>query len=146
MIISTVALGIAFAVYFILWISTLILYRQNPSTDALVLLISCFIYIAAFFIGGCISLLMTTSFVRKLSKKRPITTAFKICTLLFANFVAGILLLCDKENGYHEVAVQPILPPTQPNVPVDELKKYKELLDGGIITQEEFEEKKKRLL
>lgn len=28
----------------------------------------------------------------------------------------------------------------------DELKKYKDLLDGGIITQEEFDEKKKQLL
>ena len=28
----------------------------------------------------------------------------------------------------------------------DELKKYKELLDSGVITQEEFEEKKKQLL
>lgn len=28
----------------------------------------------------------------------------------------------------------------------DELKKYKELLDTGVITQEEFEKKKKQLL
>ena len=28
----------------------------------------------------------------------------------------------------------------------DELKKYKELLDSGIITQEEFDAKKKQLL
>ena len=28
----------------------------------------------------------------------------------------------------------------------EELKKYKELLDVGVITQEEFEEKKKQLL
>ena len=72
--------------------------------------------------------------------------AFKICTLLFVNLVAGILLLCDKENGYREITVQPIPAPMQPNNSVDELKKYKELLDSGIITQEEFEEKKKQLL
>ena len=30
--------------------------------------------------------------------------------------------------------------------PADELKKFKELLDSGIITQEEFEAKKKQLL
>ena len=30
--------------------------------------------------------------------------------------------------------------------PADELKKYKELLDMGIITQEEFDAKKKQLL
>ena len=28
----------------------------------------------------------------------------------------------------------------------DELKKYKDLLDAGVITQEEFDEKKKQLL
>ena len=28
----------------------------------------------------------------------------------------------------------------------DELKKYKDLLDSGVITQEEFDEKKKQLL
>ena len=28
----------------------------------------------------------------------------------------------------------------------DELKKFKDLLDSGIITQEEFDEKKKQLL
>lgn len=32
------------------------------------------------------------------------------------------------------------------NTPADELKKYKELLDSGAITQEEFDEKKSKLL
>ena len=32
------------------------------------------------------------------------------------------------------------------STPADELKKYKELLDSGIITQEEFDAKKKQLL
>ena len=32
------------------------------------------------------------------------------------------------------------------NSPADELKKYKELLDSGVITQEEFDAKKKHLL
>ena len=30
--------------------------------------------------------------------------------------------------------------------PVAEIKKYKELLDSGVITQEEFDKKKKQLL
>ena len=33
-----------------------------------------------------------------------------------------------------------------PKSDADELKKYKELLDSGIITQEEFDAKKKQLL
>ena len=37
------------------------------------------------------------------------------------------------------------IPPSN-EIPVDELKKAKDLLDAGIITQEEFEAKKKQLL
>lgn len=33
-----------------------------------------------------------------------------------------------------------------PSFPADEYKKYKELLDSGIITQEEFNAKKMQLL
>ena len=33
-----------------------------------------------------------------------------------------------------------------PQSNADELKKYKELLDSGVITQEEFDAKKKQLL
>ena len=43
-----------------------------------------------------------------------------------------------------EVEEEAAVPPK--NVNVDELKKYKELLDQGIITQEEFDTKKKQLL
>lgn len=42
-----------------------------------------------------------------------------------------------------------IVQPTQPaaaNNNADEIKKYKDLLDSGVITQEEFEAKKKQLL
>lgn len=38
-----------------------------------------------------------------------------------------------------------VIPPSN-EIPVDELKKAKDLLDAGIITQEEFEAKKKQLL
>ena len=34
--------------------------------------------------------------------------------------------------------------PKEPNI--DDLKKYKDLLDAGVITQEEFDAKKKQLL
>lgn len=33
----------------------------------------------------------------KIKNKKPISTGFKICTLIFINVIAGILLLCDKE-------------------------------------------------
>ena len=43
-------------------------------------------------------------------------------------------------------AVQAVQEPAASIIPADELKKLKELLDSGILTQEEFEAKKKQLL
>ena len=50
-------------------------------------------------------------------------------------------LLIDRQN-----AVRSITKPESSSSQADELKKYKNLLDSGIITQEEFEAKKKQLL
>ena len=51
-------------------------------------------------------------------------------------------LLIERQNK-HDV-VSNVSMPVASNA--DELKKYKELLDGGVITQEEFDAKKKQLL
>ena len=94
-------------------------------------------------------------YVRKMGVGEKVGTAFKVCTLLFINIIAGILMLCDNESNeeanvvvYHQPA------PPAPPAPIvvkkddkfDEVKKYKELLENGVITQEEFENKKKELL
>ena len=58
---------------------------------------------------------------------------------------ASILKSKDSDNTYNNVS--PI--PTSINSAssdADELKKYKELLDQGAITQEEYEAKKKQIL
>ncbi|MBR5601424.1 MAG: SHOCT domain-containing protein, partial [Clostridia bacterium] len=56
----------------------------------------------------------------------------------------------DRIKDYVEKANQSRNPAgqivTQQLSPADELKKFKELLDMGIITQEEFDAKKKQLL
>ncbi len=41
---------------------------------------------------------MTISGFRKMNKGLPISTAYKVCTLLFVSSIAGILLLCRKED------------------------------------------------
>lgn len=41
---------------------------------------------------------MTISLCIKIKKGKPISTSFKVCTLLFINILAGILLLCYKED------------------------------------------------
>lgn len=50
-------------------------------------------------------------------------------------------LLMERQSAKPTV----VMPQTRPNT-AEELKQYKELLDGGVITQQEFEEKKRQLL
>lgn len=41
---------------------------------------------------------MTVIYFRKLKNNEPISTGFKVCSLLFVSLVGGILMLCDKEH------------------------------------------------
>lgn len=41
---------------------------------------------------------MTLSYCGKVKCGKPISTGFKVCTLLFVNLIAGILMLCDNNN------------------------------------------------
>lgn len=58
-------------------------------------------------------------------------------------FAAGLGLIPDKN-----APVQPVPPPRKapPVGAADEIGKFKALLDSGVITQEEFDQKKKQLL
>ena len=42
---------------------------------------------------------MTLSLSKKLKNNEPISVGFKVCILLFANTIAGILLLCMKDEN-----------------------------------------------
>ena len=41
---------------------------------------------------------MTSHYFKMTAEKRRVGIAFKICTLLFVNLIAGICMLCDKDN------------------------------------------------
>lgn len=40
---------------------------------------------------------MTVSYSNKINSGEQVGIGFKICTLLFVNFIAGILMLCDND-------------------------------------------------
>ena len=42
---------------------------------------------------------MTVSYSKNLKRGKPISTGFKVCSLLFVNTIAGILMLCDNNNN-----------------------------------------------
>ena len=62
--------------------------------------------------------------------------------MLFVVAIVHVALIPDKHS--------PPPPPPRPRAPLcgaaDEIRRYKELLDDGVITREEFEQKKTQLL
>lgn len=40
---------------------------------------------------------MTVSYYNSVKNGRPVSMGLKVCTLLFVNLIAGILMLCDNE-------------------------------------------------
>lgn len=40
---------------------------------------------------------MTVSYFNKVKNNQPVSTGFKVCSLLFVSFLGGIFMLCDKD-------------------------------------------------
>ncbi len=40
---------------------------------------------------------MTISYFNHVRDRQPVSVGFKICSLLFVNLIAGILMLCDSD-------------------------------------------------
>ena len=40
---------------------------------------------------------MTLSYCKKIKNGEPVSTGFKVCSLLFVSMVGGILMLCDND-------------------------------------------------
>ena len=41
---------------------------------------------------------MTVSYFKRVKNNQPISTGFKVCSLLFVSLLGGIFMLCDKDN------------------------------------------------
>ena len=83
------------------------------------------------------------------SCKMLITSTAKVASLMAGkqqtkNIMAFTNALTPELDKFQKVSV-PSSPPASSSV-ADEIKKYKELLDIGAITEEEFESQKKKLL
>ena len=68
------------------------------ATAAKVLMIISTIVMGLYIIPLAWCLPMTISYSKKIKNNIPVSTGFKVCTLLFVNTIAGILMLCDKDN------------------------------------------------
>lgn len=63
------------------------------------MVLGCIASAAAFLIPLCWTVPMTVKYWRACENNEPVSTAFKVCSLLFVNMIAGILMLCDNENA-----------------------------------------------
>ena len=65
----------------------------------ILLYIACGLSISYLFIPLAWCLPMTIYYLKAQERGEKVSTAFKICTLLFVSVVAGVLMLCDDENN-----------------------------------------------
>ena len=75
-----------------------------------------------------------------------ISIGWKVVILLFVNTISGILLLCMKDADFDPQLAQPQRQTVQPNADLERIAKLKAMLDDGIITQEEYDRQKDRIL
>lgn len=66
--------------------------------------------------------------------------------MLFIVAIIHVNLIPDKTAQHFPSNVQTYIPPNAGRSAADELKKYKELKDQGVITEEEFQAKKDELM
>ena len=66
-------------------------------TTAKIFMIISTIIFAIWLIPLCWCIPMIVNLSDSIRTNKPLSIEFKICTLLFVNVVAGILLLCDKD-------------------------------------------------
>ena len=103
----------------------------------LICLVPMFIYCGRALTG----LFMTLHYFKKVSACESVGLGFKICTLLFVNPISGSFMLCMKEPSTKIISQFPIQEDLE-----GKINQYKELLEKGFITREEFEAKKKQIL
>ena len=104
MIINTSVLGLLSLFCFISWIVLLTskIYKLQ--------LVAVFVFICTWIsiVFTIITLLMTVSYTNKINLNQPVSTAFKVCTLLFVSFLAGLLMLLDSANKQKAVVITKI--------------------------------------
>ncbi len=145
LILTNVAYDILFLFWLVWWIIGLTYSQPVVAFEGLI----CMLVYLVFAIASGVVLAV---YDRKVDLGEKVGTAFKVCTLLFISIIAGILMLCDNgpEDDVQVVVCNQPASPTPTDIKkddkFDEVKKYKELLENGVITQEEFDAKKKELL
>ena len=151
----TLLLLFTFGIWFLIWIYRVTGYtnnvrdeeERNPTTKLLLCLFVPFYQIYWTY--------KTAQRVNKIAAGKGTSSDLSTLCLILAIFVPIIppILIQDKMNNIVTIGDAKTTSTQKPQVTdntvlgaAEELKKYKELLDNGVITQEEFDAKKKQLL
>lgn len=67
-------------------------------TGAKILMIICTIIQGLYIIPLAWCIPMTVTYCNKIKNGKPVSTGFKVCSLLFVSLIAGILMLCDNDQ------------------------------------------------
>ncbi|MGN1099607.1 MAG: SHOCT domain-containing protein [Christensenellales bacterium] len=117
-----------------------------------------FFYNHIYSLWGAVGIIFTSLTLKRLCKAQKasdIPLAYIIFALLFGVHIAGILLLCMQDEDFKQAAEpvgerqSAVMESAKADTEADSLEtliRYKELLDAGEITQEEYEGKKESLL
>lgn len=62
------------------------------------MLIGCISSAFCFLFPLCWTIPMTMKYRKACEDNEPVSTGFKVCSLIFVSSVAGILMLCDNDN------------------------------------------------
>ena len=62
------------------------------------MVLGCVLSAVYFLIPLCWTIPMTLCYFQSVKEHRQVSVVFKVCTLLFVSLIAGILMLCDKED------------------------------------------------
>ena len=63
------------------------------------MIIGCVLSAFYFLIPLCWTIPMTVHYCNAVSAKNPVGVGFKVCSLLFVSTIAGILMLCTKDDN-----------------------------------------------
>ena len=77
--------------------------KSSSGNETLRLVAKIFMLISTILMGICIfplawAIPMTVTYWRKVEDHEPVSTGFKVCSLLFVSVVAGVLMLCDNDQ------------------------------------------------
>ena len=94
LMVNTIISAVTAASFLIAWLIIMIII---PSPLTIILYILKVTSIIAF----VLNLYFWKGYNDKIYTRKKVSTAFKICTLIFANIVPGILMLCNDETSFY---------------------------------------------